>query len=753
MLFEISVTPVAAGGWKVVIADETKETIADRDLRAVGDLPAFPIVPEAEGPSIEAGERFAALALAATDAEPKKYFDAFLSKGRLVGDDDKPVVTIGRYLFATLIGEPAWKSIRKAAGQQPIELALSFHAPERDLLALPWETMHDGVSFLAQQAGVSIVRRSAGPLLASKLELSSPPKVLIVVGTNTANDDIEAGVEYLHLIQGLRATNADAVLRTVLVVNASASRIELAVRHLKPDIVHFICHGGITAGGDAYLDLVANDDPTFTKTEKVFASSLPSILKPLPEIELPRIVVITACQSAAAHLTVADRTGQIATPLAAQLVKAGVPLVVGMAGRISDQACRIFTRRFYEALMADGEVAQATAAGRRAAIVTGGRTNPESTVDWALAVLYFNSTLADTRVDVTQDLAEQQWHGIAREYPRESDPPFCDRAGVFSQFDILAASDAAQIMARDEPFKALVVNVTRRDETSQYGCSRLLAELAVKAIYDGHVVCLVAQTVTTKGGAVTSADDLLERLVYALEDTISRFGLACTDCGVEGKDMRTSPAGCESCADIRAVFDLQALKQKTARDQAPLLRKAFVRVAALARARRPQHRRDSLRLILIVDDLHTMSPDAVSALLLKYMESYGLRGAPDDIRVVFGYCSALRDKNPGAIDMINSWLSKAQWAAAVDVDRFAGAEETAAYQSYLRRYRDPITKQRRPLALADASRAQTLCALQQTLNGVPSNLKSYVSIKILVDFDVSRQVFIDADDENVLANL
>src|ERR1700760_573508 len=69
---------------------------------------------------------------------------------------------------------------------------------------------------------------------------------------------------------------------------------------------------------------------------------------------------------------------------AAALVSAGVPMVVGMSGEVADSACRLFTRRFYEALLQGESVAAATAEGRRAGL-TG--ADPYHTVDWAFPSL------------------------------------------------------------------------------------------------------------------------------------------------------------------------------------------------------------------------------------------------------------------------------------------------------------------------------------------------------------------------------
>src|SRR5262249_45152635 len=94
----------------------------------------------------------------------------------------------------------------------------------------------------------------------------------------------------------------------------------------------------------------------------------------------PLAVVLSACASGIAG----GPTG--AAPLAAELVRGGIPIVSAMAGEISEQACRLYSRRLVRAVH-DGEpVVAAPARGRGAAPLQA--PGPAEQMDWAMPALF-----------------------------------------------------------------------------------------------------------------------------------------------------------------------------------------------------------------------------------------------------------------------------------------------------------------------------------------------------------------------------
>src|SRR5262249_26450553 len=150
-----------------------------------------------------------------------------------------------------------------------------------------------------------------------------------------------------------------------------------------PDVVHFICHGEWDSGGRFFLSLIDDDKPGAVSPlraqqlrEDIFATAM------------PKVVVLNACFSANSGDGYHVRPDRLQQPLTVDLVEMGVPVVVGMAGEVSDQACRLFSRRFYEALLHGEPIVEAAAQGRRAGILGGGGDDPRSSPDWSLPVLF-----------------------------------------------------------------------------------------------------------------------------------------------------------------------------------------------------------------------------------------------------------------------------------------------------------------------------------------------------------------------------
>lgn len=108
------------------------------------------------------------------------------------------------------------------------------------------------------------------------------------------------------------------------------------IDRLRPTVVHFSCHGG---GADG---LVLEEDGV---PQPVPAHALALLLRSAARI--PRVVVLNACGSAA-H---------------ARALAAVVDCVVGMEGKLGDEAARSFAAAFYRALANRRSVGDAVAQG------------------------------------------------------------------------------------------------------------------------------------------------------------------------------------------------------------------------------------------------------------------------------------------------------------------------------------------------------------------------------------------------------
>src|SRR6266496_1336705 len=336
----------AEGGWQArVLAGG--ELVHERAIARMAGGRGYPFPPAEQLTGLALDDPVLALLTAADEAALR---DGELA---LANPREREIVQFGRYLFEALVGAEAWAAILARADGEPFELALTWGGDEADLHRLPWELMHDGEDFVAaRRPRVAITRVVSGAPQSARC-LTAPLRTLFVVGAALDDPQIRAGTEYLGLLDRLESRGL--TFDSSVVVKANRQLIIDELRRLRPAVVHFICHGRFSASSETQLELMSEERPG--EPELFNAEQLWRILS---EAEVPpQVVVLNACD------TGRPAAGK-ALPLAAALVKWGVPVVVGMAGTVADRACRMFTTRFYEALLERRSIAAATAEGRRA---------------------------------------------------------------------------------------------------------------------------------------------------------------------------------------------------------------------------------------------------------------------------------------------------------------------------------------------------------------------------------------------------
>jgi hypothetical protein len=137
------------------------------------------------------------------------------------------------------------------------------------------------------------------------------------------------------------------------------------------DIVYLVCHGILDDDGPFLLletDQAGRDDMP--------GSALVETLAGLPEA--PRLVLLTACQSAG---TGGSTDNQAHLALGPELVRAGVPAVVAMNGKVTVPTADEFSARFFGELLQHGYVDRAMTRTRRTI-----KNLPR--LDWWMPTLY-----------------------------------------------------------------------------------------------------------------------------------------------------------------------------------------------------------------------------------------------------------------------------------------------------------------------------------------------------------------------------
>jgi|GEM_PF-1460329 len=541
--------------------------------------------------------------------------------GRAPVSKNKDVSVFGRYLFDTLIGGRIWDQIVKLAEREAaefVELALAWRSDEHDLNRINWEMMHGPRDFLAAKhptcpREVTITRvvkdaawdaRTVGPV----------PRSLFVIGTSLTDMRIRPGAEYLGLLRQIERSGRaihSRILRGQNGQGAAPSDVKRAMVEFKPEIVHFICHGEFGERGRASLELASEPD----EQEKSKLYDAEQIFQFLSEGKsLPAIVVLSACHTGHAHgvnLLTGEADGQgnetevaipgshETAPMAAGLVSRGIPVVVAMAGRVADSACRHFTRRFGEAVVRGELLVKATAEGRRAAFAYDDQS-PEESVDWA-----FPAVFASTKVpsDYTPappaqagEIAPVEKWVASYHKKRGNEPALCGRHEFFDAYYDLFSHDEHKpsvLGAYVDPSSRVDTGAhasSEHEEDRGFGKRRLLRELTVQAVRDGHIPVVVSSDSENWEPPKTVAD-LLAELFKALNETRRIYGLDKTTWQIsalidlsEGRDAKLDDNVQEIYEEERKTVNARVIREALAADMTHLIETAHAKHAFLREA-------------------------------------------------------------------------------------------------------------------------------------------------------------------------
>jgi len=379
------------------------------------------------------------------------------SRRTLEGD----VYAYGEWLFRCLL-EPVWDGIRElpcVLAAKGVELALRWPLDEVVLHQLTWEAMcHDGVP-LANDPDLLVGITRLVPATARETgTIQRTPRVLFAVGGSLLDDTIRPGAMFMGL---LRAFDADGVCAAKA---AQSVKLEDLARHcaeFQPDVVHLVAHGDVVDGRGAVrlADGWVGAEALTTALGSGGAD--------------PLAVVLSACRTGSGGAAEPAPSG----PLAAELVARGIPIVSAVAGEVSEQACRLYSRRLVEAISDGTPLAKAVAEGRRAAL---SRTEPGRQLDWAMPALFVAESVEPGFRPVDRTAAEWLVEA-ARRLGLRGAPLFIGRAAILGHVD--------DMFDRRRPFG--VVGVLRHGPLSGLGGTRLLREMGYQLLLRGHAPLLL----------------------------------------------------------------------------------------------------------------------------------------------------------------------------------------------------------------------------------------------------------------------
>jgi hypothetical protein len=591
-----------------------------------------------------------------------QVYDNITRRTPHAGDSARPsdIQMFGTYLFDVLIGVELWDKILLAAKNDDlIELALSWHKHaerhESYLNRLPWEMMRRPARFLIEGVPkaeadvpktVAVTRRVAGTERLSGLEIGPPPRVLFVVGTSLTEQQIRPGAEFMGLLRQFKSNQSSFL--TKILQRATPQQINDEVKSFRPDVVHFICHGGThpeTGVGYLNLELGKNEKEAIGEAgaaqRQRTAAQLLTFLTG-DEGRLPAIVVLSACYSAGPRVG-KTLAGHEAAPLAEELVRGGVPVVIGMSGQIADDACRMFTRQFGASLLTGKQLVKATGDGRRAAFAEG--PPPLNSVDWALPAVFLAEGVASDYKPVKPDADDAKtvfkW---LREYGVDVVPVFCSREDFFDAYYDLF-----------KPYEPSVLVAYAEKDIKDWGKTRLLQQLAATALREGHIPCIVSgpgddwkpphtvgqlcaellKTVGKARDALGLPAPLNSILLQILLDMAADSGQY-AEASARAQKIREKPGAQPKVDFDRLVSTLISMNLDDfvkADDVREALRLELLALIEEARAQHPNIVKQESRVLVLLDEAHKYDK-AFNPLFHELLGDSGLGNAKEPVPVV-----------------------------------------------------------------------------------------------------------------------
>lgn len=655
---EVTTTRTQSGDWLFTMSCPTRKWSASRSAPAFAQEPHYP------KPQLPCCERCDHALCSESDAATVSLVLSQLANRQISGE---VVERLGRYLFDTLLG-PEWATMRALADRldcDVVELALMWPyeyggdaaGPSCAALAqLPWELMRDehnrNLAAAGDGVGIAVTRVIANAEHPAR-KLSVPPKVLFVVGATLNDPSVRAGAEMLALLREVR--EAGCRIRYRILENTTANRLKAAMSAFRPDIVHFISHGSLR-GGRGQLELKSD----VGKPELWPAERLLQNLRVGRQRRLPPIVVLSACD-AAGKVVAGSR---IAAPLAAELVHGGIPVVVAMAGTVSDRACRVFTRYFGRALAAGESLVVATAQARERAFA-----ETTAGADWALPTVFFSAAVDTNAIRRSDDPAARDLDTLTDNARWSQIPVFCARENFLQAFWAMLGDEQPTGWEVQLGTRPSVLAVCARVGQSGVGKTRLLEELARQALLSGHLPLVIgANDENPPPGDVRG-------LAKGLAREMQRFGgkILKTDIslGAEldkvGRRDPTKALGEDGEVDV--------LRDRLEQDSAELRRAAMDRYPALFT--------EASRIVVLIDELGAMSDELLEQLFDhdNGLDNYGLGSALHPVPVVL---VVLTDDKPGMRTDLLTGRKSETWLVSRELLEFnENGEDMLAYELVL----------------------------------------------------------------------
>lgn len=326
------------------------------------------------------GEAANSFSMPFSDQELADFLERVSQPWRSTRAVDSPelhaIKDFGGRLFTAVFDKPVYTCFSNSlatASRLRIRLRLK-DVPE--LAYLPWEYLYDPLvgSFLSLSSDTPIVRYMEMPRRIQALGVKPPLRVLVMISSPTDEAKLDVEAEWRKLTESVdKLTRKKSVVLERL-ERATLSALRQRLREQDVHIFHFIGHGKFDQEvRDGILMMEDEEGNGYPVSGQLLGMHLHEH-RPL------RLAVLNACEGARSSLT--DAFGGTAQ----SLVQQGIPAVLAMQFKITDQAAITFASEFYGS-MADYYPVDAALAQARLAI-----RGEDNHLEWATPALYMRST-------------------------------------------------------------------------------------------------------------------------------------------------------------------------------------------------------------------------------------------------------------------------------------------------------------------------------------------------------------------------
>jgi hypothetical protein len=329
-----------------------------------------------ESPAGEASARFT---IPFSQAEVENIF-LEVSRSRLIESPEaKKIHTFGQELFEAIFQGDVRDQLRASLGEvnkQGAGLRLRLRlASLPELGNLPWEFLYDPSlsRFLALSVDTPIVRYLETQQAIQPLTIQPPLRILTMICSPKDYPRLDVEREWQNLQEAMGDLQTSGLVDMHRLDPPTLTALQKCLRRDQYHIFHFVGHGMFSETHQDGLLLLEDERREGYRLSGRDLGTLLHDHRPL------RLAVLNACEGAR---TSSD--DQFAGT-AQSLMQQGIPAVIAMQFRITDQAAIVLSREFYGAL-ADGYPVDAALTEARKAIKTQGND-----LEWGTPVLYMRS--------------------------------------------------------------------------------------------------------------------------------------------------------------------------------------------------------------------------------------------------------------------------------------------------------------------------------------------------------------------------